>query len=179
MTDAPTDADDSPLARYHRGEWAIQRNGGTVLFETYGTTECKPLPAERPKGLSIYYLQRGYEPGDMTYFGLTDAASCRFAWALIWLDPPQAACRVTNTTALDKLYAELHKLQLHAIRSKELHAVSPHRGGRGLVMRWPGSHCEVSDMGSSEVDEADRGRFDAALEAFRNAYEAAKVPGSR
>ncbi len=171
-SDAAPDADNSAGAQYARREWVITRENGTVVFESPGEWQCKPLPDKRPIEFTLILVQRGGEPGDWTYYGLAEKSPCHFSWAMPWMNPPLAACKTIDRVALDKLYAELRTLSPHTIRSRKItEYVSPHRGGWAIHLRWGNLECEVSDILDREVDARDRARFDAVQDLVRKAYQ--------
>jgi hypothetical protein len=173
LPDAAADADNSAGASYRRREWVITRGNGTLVFEAPGEGGCKPLPDKRPRDFTMILQQRRGEPGDWTYYGLSETAPCHFAWSMSWMDPPPGACQTIEGAAFDRLYEELRALSPHTIRSRQMtEYVSPHRGGWAIHLRWANVECEVSDILDSEVDARDRPRFDAVQNLVRKAYQA-------
>lgn len=175
--DAATDADNSAGAQYARREWVITRENGNAVFEAPGRWTCQELPDKRPPEFTLILLQRRGEPGDWTYYGLSEKAPCHFSWSMPWMNPPPAACKTLDKAAFDKLYAKLRKLSPHKIRSRKMtEYVSPHRGGWAIQMRWDNLECEVSDILDMEVDARDRRRFDAVQDLVRKAYDEPQGP---
>lgn len=173
VRDAAADVDDSAGAKYLRREWVITRGNGTLVFEAPGNAACTALPDKRPSDFSLILVRRGGEPGDWTYYGLSEKTPCHFPWGMSWMDPPQAACKALDPTAYDKLYAELRKLAPETIHHRRMaEYVSPHRGGWSIHWRWGAVECAVSDIMDNEVDDKDRPRFDAVQDLVRKAYQA-------
>ncbi len=169
--DAGSDDADSAGAQYRRREWVITRGNGTLVFESPGDADCTALPDKRPGDFALILVQRRGEPGDWTYYGLSEKTPCHFPWGMPWMDPPPAACKTLDAAAYDKLYAELRTLAPETIRQRRLtEYVSPHRGGWSIHWRWGKVECEVSDILDSEVEARDRPRFDAAQDLVRKAY---------
>jgi hypothetical protein len=173
------DGGESVLGRYGKREWFITRASGTVVYEAYGDHDCKALPEARPPGLTVILGKRGGDPGDWTYFGVSEAFPCRFAWSMPWLDPPPAVCRAIGPAALDRLYADFRALSPHTIRTRHLENVSPHRGGWSVGLRFGQTECQISDIMDSEVHEGDQRRFDAAQDLIRKVYQDEPRDGGR
>lgn len=170
--DAAVDADNSAGARYWRREWVITRGNGTLVFEAPGEWTCPPLPEKRPQDFTLILQKRDGESIEWTYFGVSEAMPCHFAWSMSWMDPPAAACKAIGADAFDRLYAELRALSPHTIRSRKIPGyVSPHRGGWGIHYRWGRVECSVSDIYDTEVDKQDVPRFDAVQDLVRKVYQ--------
>ncbi len=120
------------------------------------------------------YWRRGHEPGaDEPIYGVS-SERCHFSWSLLHLEPPPIHCVALEGATMDQLYGELRALSFHRIETRTLTDVSPHRGGHGISVRWPGARCETSDILSSEVVESSQDAFQKALRAFERAYESGR-----
>lgn len=163
------------LERYFAGEEEMTTDDPTVVFIAGDPDgSCKALPPVRPQGFEVTYWHRGGEPRpDAPQYGVS-AEVCHFEWRLLHLDSPPSFCAPLGAAALDALYAELRAFGVSSIRVRKNDNPSPHRGGYGLSVRWPGARCEILDMVHWEVEEESVAAFTGALAAFREAYNAGR-----
>lgn len=147
-----------------------------MLFEATYDAGCNALPEKRPVDATIYLERRGHEPtpSEVPVYGVAGVSPCRFAWAMPWLDPPPASCRILPDAVLDALWAKLRAAAPHSIRTRKLEGPAWHRGGWGLSIRYAGAECHVEDYGISEVVKDDDERFRDAIAAVAEAHDGSK-----
>ncbi|KIG13693.1 hypothetical protein DB30_07901 [Enhygromyxa salina] len=172
------------IARYQRGEVSMTSDDPRVEYVATAHDSCEPMPATRPPGFELSYWEDPYEGMVETFYGIAAAdvagaagGACHFEWDMLWVDAPAGACVLLGPAQLDALYAALRALEIWRIESKPTES-TPHSVGHGLVVRWPGSRCELLDVHSvSEVVQRDAAAFRAALDQFRRAYDQAHQAG--
>jgi hypothetical protein len=144
-----------------------------VEYVATGRDPCESMPATRPPGFELSYWADPYD-GIVELFHGIAGAECHFEWDMLWVEKPAGACVVLDDARLDALYAELRALEIWRIEFEPMQP-TPHSVGHGLLVRWPGSRCELLDIhGVSEVVERDAASFRAALDLFRTAYNAGR-----
>jgi hypothetical protein len=160
------------LRCYRAGKLVRKTANPTVVYHIGKGGKCKPLPKRRPAGFQARFWRRGQEPDrKRPTYGISDSV-CRFTWFLLAMSPRPAHCVVLDAVRFDAFYAALRKLAVHRVKMRDLKQFSPHRGGSGLTLEWPGAYCELNDILGSEILQGSRPSFEAALKLFRETYNA-------